>query len=81
MSYSWFLNLFNWILNYRVLDLPTNAVEEAGAGNFELKGYQFTAAKEETRSPRIVRIAVVQNEIVKPTTAPIIEQVRIAYFY
>jgi beta-ureidopropionase len=57
------------------LELPPEAVKEANAGNFELKGYKFTAASEITRAPRITRIAVVQNEIVKPTTASILDQV------
>jgi beta-ureidopropionase len=56
------------------LELPPEAVKEANAGNFELKGYKFTAASEITRAPRITRIAVVQNEIVKPTTASILDQ-------
>lgn len=59
----------------RVLELPQEALQEAGAGNFELKGFRYTAAKEDGRPPRIVRIAVVQNEIVKPTTASVTEQV------
>ena len=57
------------------MKLPEEAVRLAGEGNFELKGYVFTAAKEETRAPRIVRFAVVQNQIIKPTSAPLIEQV------
>ena len=59
----------------RALDLPEEAVKLATEANFELKGYKFSAAVEDTRPPRIVRIAVVQNTIVKPTTAPVTEQV------
>lgn len=59
------------------LELPHEAVEKAGAANFQLEGYKFpVAGDEESRSHRIVRVAVVQNEIVKPTTAPLSEQVR-----
>uniref|UniRef100_A0A1X7SZJ0 CN hydrolase domain-containing protein n=1 Tax=Amphimedon queenslandica TaxID=400682 RepID=A0A1X7SZJ0_AMPQE len=57
------------------IELPREAVEKAGAGNFELAAYKFpVSGEEESRPRRIVRIAVVQNEIVKPTTAPISEQ-------
>ena len=59
----------------RTLSLPEEAVKLANEANFELKGYKFSAAAEDTRAPRIVRIAVVQNAIVKPTTSPVTEQV------
>lgn len=39
--------------------------------NFEARGYAFTAEIEESREPRIVRIAAVQNSIVEPTTEKI----------
>ena len=61
--------------SFRPLEFPQEAGKLAGDGNFELKGYSFTAKKEELHSPRIVKFAVVQNEIVKPTTDPIAEQV------
>lgn len=44
--------------------------------NFELKAFAFGAAKEQTRLPRPVRIGLVQNQIVRPTTDPILEQVK-----
>uniref|UniRef100_A0A182INP9 Uncharacterized protein n=1 Tax=Anopheles atroparvus TaxID=41427 RepID=A0A182INP9_ANOAO len=37
----------------------------------ELKGYCFTARKEDLRRPRIVRVAAIQNTVDIPTTAPI----------
>lgn len=37
----------------------------------ELKGYFFTARKEDLRRPRIVRVAAIQNTVDIPTTAPI----------
>lgn len=61
---------------FRPLEFSADAQRLAGEGNFELKGYKFSAAKEETRPPRIIRVAVVQNQIVKPTTASIKEQVQ-----
>ena len=60
---------------HRELAVPEEAKRLAEEQNFELKSYRFGAAKEQTRAPRPVRIAVVQNAIVKPTTAPVTEQV------
>jgi len=45
--------------------------------NFEVKLYKVGAAQEQTRPPRLVRIAVVQNSIVRPTTDPIKDQVHL----
>ena len=59
----------------RSLELPSDAVAEAGDKDFELCGYGFTAEAEEVRPARIVRVAVIQNKIVLPTTAPILDQV------
>lgn len=39
--------------------------------NFEIKSYNFTAAKEDLRKPKIVRVGAVQNSICAPTTDPI----------
>lgn len=58
-----------------MLEIPEEALQLAKEQNFELKAYRFGAAKEQLRAPRIVRIAVVQNAIVKPTTAPVADQV------
>ncbi|KOB63217.1 putative Aliphatic nitrilase [Operophtera brumata] len=41
---------------------------------FEIGAYEFTAKKEDTRSPRIVRVGLVQHSIAIPTDKPIIEQ-------
>jgi beta-ureidopropionase len=46
----------------------------AGEHNFEVAAYQFSAAKEQLRQPRIVRIGLIQNSIAAPTTAPIKDQ-------
>lgn len=42
--------------------------------NVELKGYIFEAKPEDLRAPQIVRVGIVQNAIVEPTTAPISQQ-------
>ena len=60
----------------RTLEIPSEAQKLADAKNFELKGYRFTASPEQTRAPRIVRMALVQNSIPCPTTDPVPDQVR-----
>jgi len=62
------------------LEIPAEAKKLADESNFELKGYQFGAAPEQGRSPHIVRIALVQNAIVRPTTDPVEEQVCVCVF-
>ena len=42
--------------------------------NLELKGYSFDAQLEDTRAPRRVRVGLIQNTIVLPTSDPIIAQ-------
>ncbi|XP_041980519.1 beta-ureidopropionase-like [Aricia agestis] len=42
--------------------------------NFEVAAYDFPAQKEETRSPRIVKVGAIQHSIAVPTTKPITEQ-------
>ena len=44
--------------------------------NFELRGYKFSCPIEQTRKPRIVRVGVIQNHIVQPTTSSVEEQRR-----
>jgi len=56
------------------LSLSKEALQLASKENFQLVGYAFDAALESVRAPRKVRVAAVQNQIVLPTTAPIIEQ-------
>ena len=55
--------------------MPPEAQRLAEDKKFELKGYALAAAAEQTRSPRVVRVALVQNQIVLPTTDPILQQV------
>nr|XP_054747952.1 beta-ureidopropionase-like [Lytechinus pictus] len=58
----------------RVLALPAECGALGENGNFEVKGYQIGAGQEQLRSPRLVRIGLIQNKIVLPTTAPVKEQ-------
>ena len=56
--------------------MPEEATRLAEEGKFELKAFSFGAAREQTRAPRLVRIGLIQNKIVRPTTDPILDQVR-----
>lgn len=56
------------------LELPKPVQAAAEQNSFDLQGYQFRAAAEQMRPPRIVRIGLIQHGIVKPTTAPFLEQ-------
>lgn len=58
----------------RELALPESASSAAASADFELAGWAFGAAPEETRPPRVVRVGLAQNRIVLPTTAPVAEQ-------
>ena len=49
------------------MDFDTSASKIASENDFELAGYVFEAEPECTRSPRIVRVGLVQNRIVKCT--------------
>jgi len=57
------------------LSLPTSAVDLAEKLQCELKGFQFTAKSEDTRAPRVVRVAAIQNKIILPTTEPVSKQI------
>lgn len=57
------------------LDLPRSAIDAAGQQDFDLKGYVFEASPEQLRPPRMVRVGLIQNKIVLPTDAPVLEQI------
>jgi beta-ureidopropionase len=46
----------------------------ASKNDFEVAGHVFEAAPESLRPPRIVRVGLIQNKIVLPTTADIKDQ-------
>ncbi|KAG1679667.1 hypothetical protein FOA52_006184 [Chlamydomonas sp. UWO 241] len=58
------------------LELPTVVREAASdlASGFDVEGFVFKAAPEQLRAPRVVRVGLIQNKIVLPTTAPYKEQ-------
>lgn len=61
---------------YRTLELPSSASKIASDNNFDLKGNIIEAELEQLRQPRKVRIGVIQNSIVLPTTDPVDDQQR-----
>jgi beta-ureidopropionase len=56
------------------LVIPQEVLRTADAQNFDVAAYRFHAAPEQRRAPRIVRIGVIQNHIVRPTTDPVEDQ-------
>lgn len=50
------------------------AAEQAAAKNFEVQAYKIPCPAEQTRSARIVRVGLIQNQIVLPTDAPVLAQ-------
>lgn len=56
------------------VQLAPEALAAAEAGGYDLQAYRFTAAPEQLRPPRVVRVGLVQNSIQVPTTAPYAEQ-------
>ena len=62
-----------------VADLPLEPVhlESARQRNFDLRSALFKAAPEQLRPARVVRIGLVQNMIVLPTTAPFEDQAKV----
>eukprot|EP00033_Pygsuia_biforma_P000301 GCRY01000368.1.p1 GENE.GCRY01000368.1~~GCRY01000368.1.p1 ORF type:complete len:442 (-),score=82.47 GCRY01000368.1:30-1262(-) len=57
-----------------VLPLSDEAKNLSEEKDFEIKAFKVNAAKEHFRAPRLVRVGLIQNAIVKPTTAPLNEQ-------
>lgn len=59
------------------LQLDAAALQAASARGFDLRSALFKAAGEQMRPPRIVRVGLVQNQVVLPTTAPYEEQAKV----
>ncbi|XP_048838646.1 beta-ureidopropionase [Brienomyrus brachyistius] len=59
----------------KMLDLPQCAQEAARQRDFQLLGCQFGAAREQLRPPRTIRVGLVQNAMVLPTSAPVMDQI------
>ena len=58
----------------KALPIPAEVQSHADQHAFEVGAYSFPAAQEQRRAPRIVRVGVIQNQVVKPTTDPVVEQ-------
>jgi len=56
------------------LDVPDKVLREAEARNYDVAAYKFHAAPEQRRKPRVVRVGVIQNQIVASTSAPVVDQ-------
>lgn len=54
--------------------IPVNSAAFAENNKFEVAAYDFPAKREETRSPRVVRVGIIQHSIVISTDKPLIEQ-------
>ena len=58
------------------LKITEGALELSKENDFEIKAYKFSSDVEQLRDPRIVRIGLIQNSVVKPTTEPYKDQVK-----
>jgi beta-ureidopropionase len=56
------------------IPIPAEVQTYADGHDFEVAAYKFPAAAEQRRPARVVRIGVIQNQVIKPTTDPIVEQ-------
>jgi len=59
--------------------LPASAFDIAREQNFEIAGYVINAPSEAMRAPHVVRVGLIQNKIVLPTTDPVPKQVGFVY--
>ena len=60
---------------FRQLDISTDVLDLADKHDFEIRGYAFDAFTEDVRAPRKVKVGVIQNKMVLPTTATVLQQV------
>jgi len=56
------------------LKLVQEAEDAAEENGFQIAGYSFSASRESLRAPQLVRVGLIQNKIVKPTTCDVKEQ-------
>lgn len=57
------------------LTLSADATRAASDHDFEIKGFSFPCPREQVRPPRVVRVGLIQNKIVLPTTEPVLKQI------
>lgn len=58
----------------QALLLPDHVKAVAEEHDFDLKSFEIRAMTEQIRPPRVVRIGLIQNKIVLPTTEPFLDQ-------
>ena len=63
------------------MEVPSDAQKIADEKNFEIKMFRIGASSEQLRPPRLVRVAVIQNSIVRPSTDPVKEQVKLILWH
>jgi len=56
------------------LELESDVLNTAAADGYQIAAYKIEAAPEEIRLPRLVKIGLIQNQIVVPTDRPVKEQ-------
>jgi beta-ureidopropionase len=68
--------LYGWNMGepVGVLPISRDAQVISDKHDFEVKGAKFRAGPEQLRAPRVVKVGLVQNSIVSPTTDPIQSQ-------
>lgn len=60
--------------DHNEIEIKRNTAELAAKNDFEIAAYDFPTKKEQIRSPRIVRVGVIQNSIAVSTDKPIADQ-------
>jgi beta-ureidopropionase len=55
----------------KALNIANEAEKLAVKYDFDIQGYKFEARTEQVRAPRIVRVGIIQNHIVLPTSSPL----------
>ncbi|KAL0870546.1 hypothetical protein ABMA27_005516 [Loxostege sticticalis] len=60
--------------DHNEIEIKRNTAELATKNDFEIAAYDFPTKKEQIRSPRIVRVGVIQNSIAVSTDKPIADQ-------
>lgn len=53
------------------MPIPPTAAALAGEHDFDVAAYRFSVTSEQRRAPRIVRVGVIQTQIVESTSAPV----------
>jgi len=68
--------LYGWNVGQPVetLNVSHDAQAIANENHFEIQASRFRAIPEQLRAPRIVKIGLVQNSVVLPTTDPLLDQ-------